>query len=174
MASIAPLENREAVYDINKRADYGYIAYEEYEQLIADAVNISREEVREIFRKQHVRNEPLIDFVRSLRSQYKTALLSNVGHSAINKIFAPEELEGLFDVVTLSADIGVVKPSPRIYQITAEQLGFQPEECIMIDDIERNVKGAENAGMKGLLFVSNNKLEADLSALLEQENARAA
>lgn len=173
MASIAPPENRQTVYDINKSADYGYITYEEYVQLISEAVGITPEEAKEIFHQKHIRNEPLIGFVRSLRAQYKTGLLSNVGVQAMSLIFTPEELEELFDAVTLSGEVGVVKPSPEIYEITAQRLGLLSDECVMIDDIPRNVEGAERVGMRGILYSSNAQLKAEIAKLTGEEQPHA-
>jgi HAD superfamily hydrolase (TIGR01509 family) len=173
MATLASPENRQTVYDINKRADYGYISYDEYARLIAEAVHISPEEAREIFQKKHIRNEPLIQYVRSLRSRYKTALLSNVGHDAITQIFTAEELENVFDSVVLSAEVGMVKPSPEVYTLTASRLDLRPDECVMIDDIPRNIEGAQLAGMKGVVYSSNQQIKAELERVLGSEQSDA-
>lgn len=173
MATLASPENRQTVYDINKRADYGYISYDEYVRLIAEAVHISPDEACEIFQKKHIRNEPLIRYVRSLRSRYKTALLSNVGHDAITQIFTAEELENVFDTVVLSAEVGMVKPSPEIYTLTASRLDLRPDECVMIDDIPRNIEGAQLAGMKGIVYSSNQQIKTELERVLGSEQSDA-
>ena len=170
LAGLASPENREAVYDVNRSADRGYLSHEEYVRLMAELVNLTPDDVRKIFREQHIRNEPLIDFVRELRSRYKTALLSNVGHNVIDKLFTDEELTGLFDTVVLSAEVGIVKPYPEIFELTASRLGLPPEECVMIDDLPKNTEGAEMAGMKGLVYGSMRQLKTDLGRLAEVES----
>jgi FMN phosphatase YigB (HAD superfamily) len=69
--------------------------------------------------------------------------------------------------------VGITKPQPEIYELTAARLGVEPEECVMIDDLPNNVAGAQLAGMKGLVFSSRRQLEKDLKVLLEKYNARA-
>lgn len=167
LANLASPENRQAVYDINLRADYGHISHDDYVRLVAELVQLPPGDIERIFNEQHIRNAPLVDFIRTLRPQYKTALLSNVGQSVMHMIFSPEELDELFDVAILSSDVGVVKPNPEIYQITAAKLGLPPEQCVMIDDIPRNVEGGEMVGMKGILYGSNEQLHADLRRLIE-------
>ena len=41
----------------------------------------------------------------------------------------------LVDQVVLSGDVGVAKPDPRIYRLTAESLGLDPGDCIFVDDL---------------------------------------
>jgi epoxide hydrolase-like predicted phosphatase len=129
--------------------------------------------VEKLSHQRFIRNVPLVEFVRSLRQRYKTALLSNVGHSVIETLFTPRELDHLFDSVVLSGDSGTVKPYPEIYELTASRLGLQPEECVMIDDLPKNAEGAEIAGMKGLVYSSMRQLETDLNNLIEAESRHA-
>ena len=61
--------------------------------------------------------------------------------------------------------MGVAKPGPRIYEMTALRLGLLPEECIMIDDIEVNVDGAVATGMKGILYTSMEQAKLEILEL---------
>lgn len=173
LAGLAPPENREAVYDVSRSFDYGYITYEEYLQRVAELIGNTPKDVEKIGRDSHVMNVPLIEFVRSLRGDYKTALLSNIGHSVIDTLFTAEELTSLFDTVVTSSDTGTVKPYPEIYELTASRLSLQPEECIMIDDSLRNVEGAEMTGMKGVLYSSTEQVKAEVQKLIASEGRRA-
>jgi DNA-binding MarR family transcriptional regulator len=58
----------------------------------------------------------------------------------------PEETAAAFDLVVLGAALGVRKPDPEIYRIVAERLGVQVTECVVVDDADRNVRGARAAG----------------------------
>ena len=170
-ANLAPLENRTAIYDVNKQADYGYITHEEHVRQIAELVGLSIAEIEQVFRTEHVLNQPLMEYVRSLRSRYKTAMLSNVGHGVIEKMFTEDDLHAMFDEVVLSAEVGTLKPHAEIYLATASRLGLLPEQCVMIDDIPSNVEGARMTGMKGLLYTSNRQIKVELETLLGQERA---
>jgi putative hydrolase of the HAD superfamily len=57
-----------------------------------------------------------------------------------------------FDVLISSAAIGVRKPDPGAYLLTAEALGVAPETCAFIDDLEENVEAAGAVGMRGILI----------------------
>lgn len=65
----------------------------------------------------------------------------------------------LFDGSIVSAYCRCVKPSPEIYQIALEKFRLFPEECLFVDDLPENVRGAEDVGIPGFLFTG------DVSAL---------
>jgi putative hydrolase of the HAD superfamily len=173
LAGLAPPERRAAVYDVNRAADYGYISHKEYLSSIADILDKQPDDIEKIARQRFLRNDPLVDFVISLRPRYKTALLSNVGNNVMETLFTPRELTRLFDAVVLSGEVGTVKPYPEIYELMASRLSLQPEECVMIDDLPKNVDGAEAVGMKGLVYGSVRQLKTDLQNLIEAESRHA-
>jgi putative hydrolase of the HAD superfamily len=90
----------------------------------------------------------MLDLIRSLRQAgLRTALLSNSwGEGDYPRHLFPE----LFDVVVISAEVGMRKPEERIFRHTAALLGLEPEECVFIDDLEANVAAAEAIGLVAL------------------------
>ena len=57
-----------------------------------------------------------------------------------------------FDVMVDVSTLGVRKPAARPYRVTAERLGLAPEDCVFIDDMRSNCKGAEAVGMSSVWF----------------------
>ena len=72
-----------------------------------------------------------------------------------------------FDAVVVSGEVGMRKPEPRIYVLTAERLGVPVERCVFVDDLPANVRGAAAAGMTGVLHQSRDQTVTELGALLE-------
>ena len=58
----------------------------------------------------------------------------------------PDETRAAFDLVVLGSALGVRKPDPEIYRRVADRLGVQVTECVVVDDADRNVRGARSAG----------------------------
>jgi HAD superfamily hydrolase (TIGR01509 family) len=58
----------------------------------------------------------------------------------------PQDTAAAFDLVVLGAALGVRKPDPEIYRRVAERLGLPVDECVVVDDADRNVRGARAAG----------------------------
>lgn len=63
---------------------------------------------------------------------------------------------------TLSHEIHQVKPNPEAYLAAAANVGLPPEQCLFIDDIERNVIGARAVGMQAVQFTDVEALRAYL------------
>ncbi|MFJ5780343.1 HAD family hydrolase [Streptomyces sp. NPDC093094] len=64
------------------------------------------------------------------------------------------DLDAVADAVVISAEVGIRKPSRRIYAIACERLGVDPEEAVMIDDLQQNLDGAARIGIGGVLHTS--------------------
>ena len=62
------------------------------------------------------------------------------------------EEAGRFDVIVDVATVGVRKPSPEPYLAVAAALQVPPEECLFVDDLPVNCRGAEAVGMRSVLF----------------------
>ncbi|WP_429929668.1 HAD family hydrolase [Agrobacterium vitis] len=67
--------------------------------------------------------------------------------------------------VTVSGEIGLIKPDVAIYHRHATDFGLDPAHSIFIDDSLPNVVGAKAAGWQAVHFVSPEKLKADLQDL---------
>lgn len=67
--------------------------------------------------------------------------------------------------VTVSGEIGMIKPDPGIYEHHAKAFGLDPGATLFIDDSQKNVEGAIRAGWQALLFTGAATLEGDLRRL---------
>ncbi len=168
--SICPPERLKELTDTRTAADYGYLSREEYAHRIGEIVGMDEKRVREAIDQQHVPNQPLIAYTKLLKRRYKTAMLSNVGLGVMDHIFTDKEMDTLFDVSVLSCEVGIVKPDPQIYMLTANKLGVLPSECIMVDDREDFCAGADAAGMRPVLHESNHQTMQMIDRLLAQNS----
>lgn len=48
----------------------------------------------------------------------------------------------------------ITKPDPEIYLRLCKRYSLKPEECVFIDDTQKNVDAAQKLGMKGIHFTS--------------------
>lgn len=92
------------------------------------------------------------ELVRELKDQgYGVYLLSNAGPTFAcyrDRIPAID----VFDGILVSCYEHVVKPDEAIYQLFCERYNLEPASCLFIDDLERNVIGAQRAGMQGCVY----------------------
>ncbi len=54
----------------------------------------------------------------------------------------------------ISGRVGMRKPEERIFRHVCELLQLQPEQCVLVDDLPRNVHAAAAVGMVGVLHRS--------------------
>jgi putative hydrolase of the HAD superfamily len=105
------------------------------------------------------------DLIRSLHGKVRLGLLSNTSDWHFRFGIAPTGILPLFDAVTLSYDVGVMKPDPAIYHDVLEKLRLPAGECVFIDDLEENASAATAAGMHGIHYVEPGDLRVRLRAL---------
>jgi putative hydrolase of the HAD superfamily len=74
----------------------------------------------------------------------------------------------VFDTVTISAEVGAIKPEAKIYQVALEQARVKAEEAVFVDDVNINLEGCEDLGMTGILFKNPQDSIAELKRLLEE------
>ena len=111
-------------------------------------------------------NEPVIRILRRIKSAgYGLVLLSNTDPERFSfvKTHFPEVF--FFDAYALSYELGQLKPAAAIYLEAARRAASAPGECVFIDDMEANVNGAVDAGLKGILYKPETDLEAELKNL---------
>jgi putative hydrolase of the HAD superfamily len=63
-----------------------------------------------------------------------------------------EKFDDAFDKMIISAEVGAVKPEPKIFQIALEQFGVSPNEAVFVDDFYANIEGCEKVGIRGIHF----------------------
>ena len=82
--------------------------------------------------------------------QVKVAILSDNHHLCTR--WMAKVMPQVFhaDVIVLSQEVGFVKPDPRIYRATLEQLAIAPQDCIFIDDRQNNIETARSLGIQTL------------------------
>jgi len=93
------------------------------------------------------------DLLSSLKSEgYKTGLVTNCS-AEVPAIWEDTPFAPLIDVTVFSCKVGVQKPAPLIYQLTAEQLAVKPEACLYIGDGDSHeLTGAAQVGMHPVLI----------------------
>ena len=93
-----------------------------------------------------------IALIESLKPQYKVSILSNADLNLEDRIKETMNIHHLFDDIISSAVVGVSKPKHEIFHLAAKRLDIPLEECLFIDDAERNVDAAREVGMKAVHF----------------------
>jgi epoxide hydrolase-like predicted phosphatase len=88
----------------------------------------------------------MIEAVRAARAAgVRTGLISN---SWTLDHYPRPLLAELFEGTIISGEVGIRKPTPRIYEMGTEAIGVAPELCVFVDDLPFNLTPAEEMGMR--------------------------
>tara|TARA_B110000879_G_scaffold67293_1_gene94246 strand:+ start:2524 stop:3219 length:696 start_codon:yes stop_codon:yes gene_type:complete len=99
-----------------------------------------------------------IELLSELQPIYKLHIITNgfqeVQHVKINQ----SGLANFFTIVVTSEMAGAKKPNPLIFNYALEKAGANLENSVMIgDDLNTDIKGAVNVGMKSIYFNPNKR-----------------
>jgi HAD superfamily hydrolase (TIGR01509 family) len=99
--------------------------------------------------------EPLWRILPDLRRRFRLGIINNGTYLTYPRFNAKFALDRQFDLFISSAVEGIRKPDPRIYLRACQKLGVPPQCCLFMDDSPANVTGAEQAGMRGLVWATH-------------------
>lgn len=95
----------------------------------------------------------LLAYIDRLRAAgFHLSILSNAGDKAREIFSGHYDIARHFDAITISAEEGMMKPEPRIFEIALARAGVQPQEAVFVDDVAANVEAAAALGIAGVLF----------------------
>jgi putative hydrolase of the HAD superfamily len=106
------------------------------------------------------RDDDTVRLIEDLRAAgVPIALVSNAfGRDC----YAGFDLDALADAVVISSEVGIRKPSRKIYAIACERLGIDPRQAVMVDDLQQNLNGAARLGIAGVLHTDADNTRTQL------------
>jgi len=121
----------------------------------------------EAFEHSYVEQEDVFAVAHALHGRgCRTGILSNTEKPA--RPIMERDSYRIFDPVVLSWQVGSSKPQRRIFETLIETLRLNPQEILLIDDVEANIAAAKDLGLQGLLFTDAEALRKDLAGLLRK------
>jgi 2-haloacid dehalogenase len=99
-----------------------------------------------------------------IRNGYDVTMLTNFAADTFSEARQRFDFLNKPRGVTVSAEIGKIKPDKGIYDHHVANFGLDPAATIFIDDSQKNVDGAIAAGWQALLFTGAETLKKDLAA----------
>ena len=106
-----------------------------------------------------------LDLIRRLKPRYKVGLISNTNPWHAESAIVTSPVYPLFDAVTLSFDVGALKPDPRLFEDALGKLGLKAEACVFIDDVPAFAQAADAHRMHGITYTGPEALVKALRAL---------
>ncbi len=160
---------RDRVYGsgLHSRYERGEISSVEFHRGVASltGARVSAETFAEAFADIFTPIEETHALIRDLRGKYRLGLLSNTNEWHYRRHIRNVPVFPLFDTVTLSFEVGVLKPEQGIYRDALRKLSLPPQECVFIDDIGEYADGASAVGIRAIRYAGPAQLLESLAAL---------
>mgnify|MGYP001450673053 CR=1 FL=1 len=90
--------------------------------------------------------------------KYKIAILSNGTPALLNQLVKSNNLQNLFDDVFSIEEVGIFKPSSKVYDIPIKKYKIQKEEVAFLSANTWDVSGGGNYGYKSIWVNRNNSI----------------
>ena len=98
--------------------------------------------------------------LKKLKENYLIGTITN-GNASLEKI----GLNNLFDFETKAADIGFMKPDPKIFQAAIKKAKCKSNEIVHVgDSYEKDIIGAKSANMNYIWLKNENNEDFDINA----------
>jgi epoxide hydrolase-like predicted phosphatase len=158
------LKDAEFIENLLARANSGHMTQAEFHSAVCEQIGISESAWQAcVAREEHI-NQDLVDYIaEKLKPAYTLGVLSNANTGVVERRLG--ETTKLFDCVVVSADVGLLKPDPRVFALACERLGLAPQEVVMVDDAVDNCAGAQASGLHAIHYRDVEQLKQDLQQL---------
>ena len=160
VANIPPEQFTELYWAERDEYDKGLVSGPDYWKKIAAnaGVKLTSEQIQDLTDRDSESwmkyDTVMWEWVAELRRAGKrVAMLSNMPADLGLALRSSTDRLDAFDHVTLSCDVGTVKPDAVIYEQCLEGIGTAPERTLFLDDRIANVQGAEVLGMRAIQFL---------------------
>ena len=148
-------------------AEAGRVPQRELERMLARQLGVRGEDlIGRMLGGLRPRPETADLAKRARAAGVATAVLSNSWDPGGHDPYGGYDLAGLFDVVVISDQVGLRKPEPAIYDLTASKLGLRPEDCVFVDDTPANLVTARQLGMAAVHFTGAPSDFAEIERLI--------
>ena len=99
------------------------------------------------------------------RAGLRTYVLSNWSSEKFPDVRSRLPILDEMDGILISAEVGVAKPDPAIFREFFARFDLIPQDCVFVDDRQRNVDVAAELGMVAVRFIDPDRLRSDLRLL---------
>jgi beta-phosphoglucomutase len=115
---------------------------------------------REIYEPHVTPISGIVPFMDNLKSYgTKLGVATSAPYANLDLILSKVPIRSKLSSILASEDVKNYKPDPEVYLKSAQNLGMQPEQCIVFEDSYAGVTAALNAGMKVVAVLTSHSRE---------------
>lgn len=112
-------------------------------------------------RNRHFLFSDVIESLEQLRDKYRLGIITNGSSDHQREKIERTNIARFFDTVIISEEVGIGKPDPRIFNLALKRLAVDPMAAVLVgDSLERDIQGAQNAGIRGI-WIDRGEIKED-------------
>ncbi len=115
-------------------------------KVILGDIHKEKKKVYKKYLRKAILNKGLVNIVRLMRAEYKTAVVTTASKENCDDILKKFGLLDLFDLVLTHDDIVNSKPDPEGFLKAMKFFNARPQETIIFEDSEVGLQAAERSG----------------------------
>lgn len=152
-----------------KELDRGVLSYEEVLERFISKDPELEEQIHKLFADTTgivLKRDYAIPLIKKLRADgYQVLALSNFPEKVYLENREPMNFLDEMDGHILSYRDKVIKPDAAIYELLRSRYGFEPQECVFIDDVQENLDAASKLSWNTICFRSYEQMSEELEKL---------
>jgi len=106
-----------------------------------------------------------VDIVKQVANNYPVYLHSDIGREWMEYVRKYHKFLSLFKRLFSSYELGAVKRDIKAFARTTQEIGAQPQHCLLVDDWHKNVSSAKMIGLQVIKFQCASQLKQELIKL---------
>ena len=155
--------------EMGRKASLGKASVEDVWESVRQELDLSPDEGEQLARDFWQGDDldaELVAFIRGLRPQFQTGLISNAWLELRGMLEDHWHIDDAFDDLVISAEVSLAKPDPSIYNLALDRLNVEADHAVFVDDFTQNIAAAAELGMHAVHFTNANQAMADVSQLI--------
>ena len=144
---IAPDDTFRVTLDVKLQLEFDFLMQEGALKMNAIDASVMRERVlNDVYSCVQKTTKESRMVLKKLRENYEMVLVSNF-YGNIRTVLKEFDLDVFFKSIVESAEVGIRKPDPRIYEIGVLELGLEPAEVVVVgDSFQKDMMPAKQIG----------------------------
>jgi HAD superfamily hydrolase (TIGR01509 family) len=107
--------------------------------------------------------EGALELLQTLHGKKTLALASSSYRDAVDAVLQRLDIGRYFQAIVSGVDVARVKPAPDIFLAAAQAVGASPSQCVVLEDAEKGVLAAHDAGMACIAVPNEHTRSHDFS-----------
>lgn len=148
------LNQVEAVYwHYDDAVNSGEISLQDFNKASAKQLGVDKIDWRKHYMGAVKPVQEMKEFLESIHGKVGVGLLTNTSPGYVAELTKRNLLPDVeFDAIIDSSEVGILKPSQKIYELAEKKSGHKGEEILFIDDSRINLNAADKLGWQVMWF----------------------